>query len=194
LLAEFDVVVWFQVSGDVLGEAQRAALLEWAEAGGGFLGIHGTGGDMSYAWSDHVDRLVRAQFVGHPMGPQFQQGEVRLESPQHPVLRGLPAAWSREDEWYSFAESPRGDGVDVLMTLDEGSYQPRMKIGFYEKDLSMGDDHPVVWAHCIGRGRAVYSALGHLPAAYTEPEHLDLLGNALLWLAERPRDGCQTRR
>ncbi len=193
LLSRFDLIVWFQVSGDVLDEAQRAALLAWAEAGGGFLGIHGTGGDPGYAWSDHVDRLIRAQFVGHPMGPQFQTGTIHLEGPKHPVLRGLPIEWSRVDEWYSFERSPRGPGVRVLATLDEASYSPRMKISFYEKDLSMGEDHPILWTHCIGRGRAIYSALGHLPEAYSEPEHLQLLGNAMDWLLERPAAGCFVR-
>jgi type 1 glutamine amidotransferase len=193
LLSRFDVVVWFQVSGDVLDERQRAALLAWAEAGGGFLGVHGTGGDWSYAWKDHVERLVRAQFVGHPMGPQFQTATIRLEAPEHPVLRGLPSEWSRIDEWYSFESSPRGPGVRVLATLDETTYSPLMKIGFFERDLAMGEDHPIVWSHCIGRGRAIYSALGHGAEAYEEPGHLGLLGNAIEWLAERPATGCLIR-
>ncbi len=190
LLSRFDVVVWHQVSGDVLDAAQRAALLAWAEAGGGFLGIHGTGGDWSYAWTDHVERLVGAQFVGHPMGPQFQTATIRLEAPEHPVLRGLPAAWSRVDEWYSFARSPRGPGVRVLASLDETTYSPLMKIGLFERDLAMGGDHPIVWTHCIGRGRAIYSARGHRAEAYAEREHLVLLGHAIEWLAERPAAGC----
>ena len=146
LLDRFDVIVWFNVSGDVLSEEQRAALLGRLEAGAGFVGIHGTGGDPSYAWPDHPGRLVRAQFVGHPMGPQFQEGTIRVEATDHPVMDGIPSAWVRVEEWYSFAESPRGEAVEVLATLDESTYSPRMKIAMIDRDLRMGDDHPIVWS------------------------------------------------
>ena len=33
-LARFDVIVWFQVSGDVLDDQQRSALQSWIESGG----------------------------------------------------------------------------------------------------------------------------------------------------------------
>ena len=189
-LSRFDVVVWFQVSGDVLDASQRAALLDHLEAGAGFVGVHGTGGDFDYAWPEHPGRLVRAQFIGHPMGPQFQEGTIRVEARTHPVMRGVPTEWTRTEEWYSFERSPRGEGVEVLATLDESTYSPRMKFLFMDRDITMGEDHPVVWAHCIGRGRAVYSALGHLPEAYAEEPHLALLGNAVEWAAKRPAGGC----
>lgn len=190
LLDRFDAIVWFNVSGDVLAEDQRAALLERLEEGAGFLGIHGTGGDPSYAWDAHPERLVRARFVGHPLGPQFQEATIRIEAPSHPVMRHLGPTWSRVDEWYSFERSPRGEGVRVLATLDESSYSPRMKIAMIDRDLSMGEDHPILWSHCIGRGRAIYSALGHQAEAYREPAHLRLLEEAIAWILDAPPGGC----
>lgn len=189
ILERFDVLVWFQVSGNVLAEEQRAALRGWIEAGGAFFGIHGTGGDASYDWAWHPETLVGAQFVGHPMGPQFQEATIRIEAPEHPVMEGLPRVWTRVEEWYSFAESPRGEGVRVLANLDESTYSPRMKIAVIDRDLRMGEDHPIVWTHCIGRGRAIYSALGHQAAAYEEPAHVKLLENGLRWLMGRSRSG-----
>ena len=44
-LARFDVVLWNNVSGDVLTRAQRAAFRRWIEQGGGYVGVHGSGGD-----------------------------------------------------------------------------------------------------------------------------------------------------
>lgn len=189
-LARFDAIVWFNVSGDVLSEAQRSALLEAVRSGTGFLGIHGTGGDPSYAWPGHPGTLVRGQFVGHPMGPQFQEGTIRVEAVDHPVMAGLGPTWTRVEEWYSFEESPRGPGVEVLATLDESTYSPRMKIAILDRDLRMGDDHPIIWTHCIGRGRAIYSALGHQAEAYREPLHRRLLGQAIAWARETPPEGC----
>lgn len=188
-LARFDVIVWFNVSGDVLSEDQRAALLARLEAGAGFFGIHGTGGDPGYEWAAHPDRLVRARFTRHVMGPQFQEGTIRVESTEHPVMRGIDAAWTRVEEWYSFEKSPRGPEVEVLATLDESTYSPRFKMLWMDDDISMGD-HPIIWSHCVGRGRAIFSALGHQAAAYAEPTHLRFLGQAIDWLAETPAAGC----
>ncbi len=194
LLAHFDAIVWFNVSGDVLSEDQRAALLEAIRSGTGFVGIHGTGGDPRYEWPEHPGALVRARFVGHPMGPQFQEGTIRVEAPDHPVMAGIGPSWSRVEEWYSFAESPRGPDVEVLATVDESTYSPRMKIFVIERDLRMGDDHPIIWSHCLGRGRALYSALGHRAAAYQEPTHLRLLAQAIDWVRRTPAEGCRVPR
>ena len=72
-LARFKAVIWNSVSGDVLTSEQRAAFRKWMEKGGGFVGLHGAGGDPQYAWRWYVDNLIGAQFIGHIMGPQFQQ-------------------------------------------------------------------------------------------------------------------------
>ena len=190
LLARFDAIVWFNVSGNVLSEEQRAALLGAIESGTGFFGVHGTGGDPSYEWPAHPGTLVRAQFVGHPMGPQFQEATIHVEAPEHPVMAGIDPEWTRVEEWYSFEKSPRGPGVQVLATLDESTYSPRMKIAILDRDLRMGDDHPIIWTHCVGRGRAIYSALGHQAEAYREPLHRRLLGQAIAWARETPPEGC----
>ncbi len=190
-LARFDAVVWFNVSGDVLAEPQRNALIDYLEAGGGFLGVHGTGGDPNYEWEDHWKRLVGAQFIGHPMGPQFQEATVKVEADQHPVVRHLDTEWVRTDEWYSFDRSVRGTDFEVLATLDESTYTPQMKIVMIDRDLRMGADHPIIWTHCIGRGRALYSALGHQPEAYSEPNHLRMLEEGIAWVAESGIQGCQ---
>jgi type 1 glutamine amidotransferase len=182
-LRRFNAMVWNSASGDVLTPDQRAAFKLYLEAGGGFLGIHGAGGDLKYDWRWYVETLIGAQFIGHPLDPQLQQATVRVEDNTHPATRGLGATWIRTDEWYSFASSPRGRGYRVLASLDESSYQPLFKIPLpftRPRDLHMGD-HPIIWLHCVGNGRAFYSALGHEASAYAEPTHLQMLEGALDW-------------
>jgi type 1 glutamine amidotransferase len=180
-LSRFDAVVWNSVSGDVLTPAQRQAFKAWLEGGGGFVGVHGAGGDPSYRWRWYVDELIGAQFIGHTMWPHEQPGTMHVEAPSHPVTAGLPVTWKRREEWYSFDRSVRAKtGYQVLVTVDEATYQPH---GLFREDIRMGADHPLVWAHCVGRGRAVYSALGHFPASYAEPLHRRLLTNAVDWAA-----------
>jgi type 1 glutamine amidotransferase len=178
ILSRFDAVVFNNVSGDVFTQKQRQALKAFIENGGGFVGVHGAGGDFSYDWRWYVDDLIGAQFRGHPLNPQFQRATVHVEDKAHPAMQGLPESWQRIDEWYSFEHAPHGPGYHVLLTLDEGSYANHKMMG---KDLSMGRNHPIAWWHCVGKGRALYSAMGHQAAAYSEPEYRTMLHNAVDW-------------
>jgi len=180
-LGRFDVLVWNNVSGDVLTEAQRRAFKEYLEGGGAVLGIHATGGSPQYDWDWYPRDFICAQFTGHPVLPQFQQAEVIVETPAHPAMAHLPETWTFTDEWYSFEESPR-DRVEVLASLDEDTYTPALAgpIG----DLRMGD-HPIIWHHTVGEGHVFYSALGHRAAAYRNENYRTLLREACLWLLKQ---------
>lgn len=188
-LARFDVVVFLNASGDILDEAQEQAFQSWLESGGGWLGMHAAGDSSHLEWQWYRDNLIGATFTAHILDPQFQRATVVLENDQHPVLRGLPAIWEHEEEWYSWERSPRAEGFTVLATLDESSYSPVQKFMGEERDLSMGD-HPVVWSNCIGVGRTVYAAMGHKAEAFEQPQVRQLIENALAWLVEAPAAGC----
>ena len=189
-LSRVSVAVWHQVSGDVLDDAQKQALRSWIEAGGGWVGIHGAGGDSFYAWPWYEDVLVGALFIGHPMGPQFQQAKLVVEDRTHPATRELPASFVHDEEWYSFDQSVRAKGYRVLATVDESSYSPRLKFLGADRDLRMGADHPVIWSHCAGRGRVFYSALGHQAKSYALPEMEHLLEGAIAWASRLEGEGC----
>lgn len=182
-LHDFDAVVWNNVSGDALTLPQEAAFKTYMEHGGGFAGIHGSGGDPFWAWDWYADTLLGARFIGHPMRPQFQAAKVRIESPRSGITADLPDEWTMTEEWYSFAASPRGTGVHVLATLDEATYNPA--------ELAMGADHPIAWTQCIGSGRAFYTAIGHRPESYVEPNSVKLLEQGIAWAAGRGGTRCK---
>ena len=184
LLQRFDVVVWFQTSGDTLNPDQKAALRRYIEGGGGFVAVHGAGGDPAYDWAWYVDELIGAQFVGHTMSPQFQTATLIVRDPAHPATAQLPARFEHTEEWYSFASNPEARGARVLVAVDESTYT--RELGWFglimDNTLDMGD-HPIVWSHCPGEGRALFSALGHQAAAYDVPEQRALLEGAVAWAA-----------
>ncbi len=186
-LRRFDAVIWNNISGDVLTLAQRRAFESYIAQGGGFVGLHGSAGDFIYFWDWYVDTLIGARFVGHPMNPQFQNARVVAEGRDHPAGRGLPAEWTMMDEWYSFRASPRLTGATVIATLDESTYKQEGPMG---QKLSMGSDHPIAWTRCIGKGRSFYSAIGHRPETYTEPNNAVMLEAAITWAADR-RQPCR---
>ncbi len=187
-LAQFDVVVWNNNSGDVLTLSQRKAFEDYINQGGGFFGIHGAGGDTSVYWDFYVESLIGAHFIGHPMDPQFQLAQLNVEGNATKIGANLRSGWQMKDEWYSFSNNPRKRGAEVIVTLDEDTYVP---IGLEGKDLRMGADHPLVWTQCVKAGRAFYTAIGHRPEVYYIPENLILLREGLVWAADKGARSCQ---
>jgi type 1 glutamine amidotransferase len=189
LLARFDVVVFANTSGDTLSDEQDAAFAAWLTAGGGWVGVHAAGDGSHEAWTWYVENLIGASFIGHIMNPQFQTARLVIEDRSHPATRSLPEQWSHEEEWYSWESSPRDAGFHVLASIDESSYSPHFSLAGREIDLRMGD-HPAIWTRCVGKGRALYSALGHQAAAYTSPEYRSVLEGAVAWAARLEGEGC----
>ncbi len=190
ILARFDAVVFNNVSGDVFTSDQRAAFQSFLEAGGGYVGIHAAGDNSHEAWGWYMTDIIGTLFTGHPMDPQFQQATVRIEDRTHPATDHLQPEWVRTDEWYSFDRSPRDvPGVNVLATLDERTYDPG---SFFGTELAMGADHPIIWWRCAGKGRVLYSALGHTAESYAEAEYVALLQDAIGWSMKLQGEACGT--
>ena len=57
-------------------------------------------------------------------------------------------------------------------------------------DLAMGADHPIGWWHCVGKGRALYTAMGHQASAYAEPHYRSMLQGAVRWALRQEGSGC----
>lgn len=185
-LSKFNLVIWNNNSGDTLNEDQKNAFKAWLEKGGVYFGIHGAGGDpapvgaraAAYAgirsesnWQWYVDDILTVQFVGHS---RIQPADIHVEDTKSPLAKGLPAVWHRSDEWYAFSTNPRSKpGVHVIAAVDEKTYDPGA--------FSMGADHPSIWWHCVGNGRALFSALGHGAEMYQEPLMIQFLDNAMAW-------------
>ncbi len=170
-LGALDVVVFLSTTGDVLDDDQQAAFERFIRAGKGFVGVH-SASDTEYDWPFYGE-LVGAYFREHPA---IQAADLKLEDANDPTTVGLPATWSRTDEWYAFRDNPRPN-VHVLLTLDESSYSPGT--------ATMGADHPITWLHEYAGGRAFYTALGHTKQSYGEPLFLGMLTHAIEWAGKR---------
>lgn len=174
-LRRFAVVVLNSASGDFLTSEQRGAFERFVARGGGVVALHAAGDD-SHKEPWYVDTIIGTRFIGHPGGEdQFQAARVVVDRPSHPIMAGVKLPWSPTDEWYSFANDPAARGMTVLARIDEASYRPGEK-------LAMGN-HPVIWTNPNARGRIVYSALGHTPEAYADPNYRRILANAVRWAA-----------
>lgn len=148
----YAAVVFLSTSGDVLTPAGRTGLRAYCAAGGGFMGVHAAA-CTEYGWPFYGE-LLGARFDRHPA---FQPGTVVIEDHEHPATAHLGGTWDFTDEWYEFREDPRGR-VRVLASADASS------------SGGTGDGHPLVWTREHGGARVFFTALGHAPQAYTEPD------------------------
>lgn len=174
-LARFKVVIWANASGPLLRPDQRKALQHFIEQGGGFIGIHAAGDGSHKDWSWYQNTLLGTSFIGHTLIPH-KQNALLVRQNDHRVLAGLPDQWRHYDEWYAFDRSPEITGATVLLTVDENSYKPGK--------FSMKPKHPVVWVKQVGRGRTLYSALGHAKESFDTPEYQQLIVQAIEWAGQ----------
>ncbi len=180
LLNQFDLVVWNNVSGSVLNEKQQLALKNWIARGGGWVGVHGSGGDVKYHWPWYVETLLGTQFVGHTSQPQIQDADVLTADGGGELVSHLPARWRiAQEEWYAFETNPRDKGYDIVLTIDESSYNTDGDNWLWH-NRTVGE-HPLAWRHQLEAGRVFYSAIGHQAVTYDIPEYRELWAKALRW-------------
>jgi type 1 glutamine amidotransferase len=174
-LGRYAVVVFLSATGDpVTTQAEKDAFQRYIEHGGGFVGIHAAA-DSGYNWAWY-GQLVGAYFKQHPAQ---QNALIRVEDPNHPSTQGLPAQFTRFDEWYDFQTNPRAN-VHVLTNVDDNSYT----------GSTMGADHPNTWCHNFDGGRAWYTGLGHTIASFSEANFLHLVLGGIQTAAGAVASNC----
>ncbi|WP_407319870.1 ThuA domain-containing protein [Isoptericola halotolerans] len=153
----------------LLDDAELTALQGYVHGGGGVVGIHAATDTMHT--SSWFTQLIGggARFAGHP---QQQTATMRVESPAHPSMQGVPLEWERWDEWYNYTLNPRGD-VHVLMTLDESTYSGG----------TMGEDHPIAWCQNFEGGRSWHQGAGHVDESWSDPTFLTSVLRGVQWTA-----------
>ncbi|MEV6375388.1 ThuA domain-containing protein [Micromonospora musae] len=174
-LAQYEVVVFLNTTGDVLNAGQQTAFEQYIGSGGGYVGVHAAA-DTEYGWSFYGN-LVGAYFASHPA---IQQANVKVENRAHAASAHLPQTWTRTDEWYNYQTNARST-ARVLATLDESSYSGG----------GMGADHPHSWCKTYNGGRAFYTGGGHTQASYAEPAFRAHLLGGIRYAAGRTKADCR---
>ncbi|MEX2512528.1 MAG: ThuA domain-containing protein [Cyclobacteriaceae bacterium] len=158
VLEQYSAIVFLNTTGDVLNHRQESDFERYMQAGGGYVGVHAAA-DTEYDWKWYGN-LVGGYFSDHPgindPHPNVQEGILEITNEEHRSTSFLPNPWARTDEWYSYKNF--NEKVNVLMTLDEDSYQGGENMG----------NHPIAWFHEYDGGRAFYTGGGHTKASFED--------------------------
>jgi uncharacterized protein len=145
-------------------------LRQWLEAGGQWLGLHGTSGGRAERVEGMRQRrtvktehhaLLGSRFLTHPPICKIR---VDVRDTDHPITRGLATSFDVEDEPY-FIELQDPASTRILLTADYGPGAVSPSIGtLYPSDTSLQSDgrtRVLGYTRAIGAGGATYFALGH---------------------------------
>lgn len=179
-LAKFKLVIFNNSTGRVLNDEQQLALEKYVENGGSLMGIHGAG-DNSHHWDWYVDNLLGTTFSHHPLSPQFQKAIVTLEASVDSSFKTqLPARWEGNDEWYVFFNQPKD--AQVIYFIDGEKILPSGNmLWMKDKNFGMGKYHPVAWHKTVGKGKTIYTSMGHSKEVWANPAFTQLIEQGIRW-------------
>jgi type 1 glutamine amidotransferase len=175
-LKQFQVIVFLNTTGDILNPEQQKVMERFIQSGKGFVGIH-SASDTEYDW-DWYTKLVGRMFYIHPT---IQTAKLQVLDSSFPGLQEFDNGRLWTDEWYQFSEEKVKD-LHYVLAVDESTYNAKADWGA-KKGEGMGKFHPIAWYHNYDGGRSFYTALGHLPANFSNEAFLNHLYAGILWAA-----------
>lgn len=197
VLAGYQVVLFLDTRPE--DPAQRAAFRDYMQHGGAWLGFHFaafalTPSAVPQDWDwFHQEFLGSGQYVSNTWRPTA--AVLRVESPDHPAVRGLPLTFSSApNEWYRWERDLRANpDIRILLAIDPASFP--LGTGPKPQEIWHSGYYPVAWTNV--KYRMAYVNMGHNDLDYEHRANRELsftFGNetqnrfilqTLLWLGGR---------
>jgi type 1 glutamine amidotransferase len=150
-------------------EEQGRAIKDFVEAGGALYALHNSS-HISLSSQDYRE-VMGGAYIDHPALRPFKVSVVNKE---HPITRGVQDFIVNDEQHFvTYDKDPkyillRSENIDGLTDISEG------------KDL--GAKAIAGWAYDFGKGRVVFTAVGHTLHSMWQPEYFKLQKNAVGWL------------
>lgn len=169
-LAGFDALALytcFALGDDALEDKSRAAVPAHAQraveafvaGGGAFLPLHGI--ICSYPGWRGLYEMIGAEWIWGVSGHDPQETFTARWVKAHPLWAGAEDITQFDEKYHAL--------------------RPHRPVRRFLEVEWQGEAQPMGWTTSYGRGRVVYSALGHTPAAMGHPDHAALLRRGLAW-------------
>jgi len=150
-------------------EEQGRAIKDFVGAGGALYALHNSS-HISLS-SRNYREVMGGAYIDHPALRPFK---VSVVNKDHPITRGVQDFIVNDEQHFvTYDRDPsyillRSENTDGLTDVSEG------------KDL--GTTAIAGWAYDFGKGRVVFTAVGHTLHAMWQPEYFKLQKNAVRWL------------
>ena len=148
-----------------LTEDQATALKDFVSSGNAFYSLHNNS-HVSLSSKTYRD-VMGGAYIGHPPLRPFR---VRVVNTMHPITQGIND-FTVNDEQH-FVEYDKEQKYILLQAenIDGLTYE------------NLGAKSIAGWAYDYGRGRVVFTSVGHTIHALWNPEYLKLQKRAIRWL------------
>ena len=167
-LEKLDVLAFATTGNLDFSDEQKQGILDFVKNGKGFLGVHNAT-DTCYDWPEYGE-MLGGWFNGHPW---HQEVGIVVEDGDHPATRMLAEQFTVTDEIYTFKNWDRSK-THVLMRLDNETVD-------LEKGNRDDHDYAMGWCHNYGKGRVMYTALGHPDALWHQDWFLEHIAGCIRW-------------
>ncbi len=148
-----------------LTEEMAVAVKDFVSEGKGFYSLHN---NSHVSLSSKTYRDVQGgAYIGHPPLRPFK---VRVINSSHPITQGVQDFIVNDEQHYVEYDKDKKYLLLESENLDGLTFQ------------KLGTKAHAGWAYDYGKGRVVFTAVGHTIHALNNPEHMKLQRRAVQWL------------
>jgi type 1 glutamine amidotransferase len=153
-------------------EAQGQAIKDFVNAGGGFYPMHNSS-HISLGCKNYRD-VMGGAYVGHPPLRPF---EVHATANAHPITAGMHTFVVNDEQHYvDYDKDPKY----VILESEN-----RDGLTYETGGKKLGTKSPAGWAYDYGKGRVVFTAVGHTVHAMWNPQYIELQKRSIRWLLKQ---------
>jgi len=164
-------------------EEQGQAVQEFVAAGNGLYSLHNNA--FLSRSSKNYREVQGGVALSHPALRPFK---VRIVNKEHPVTKGVEDFMVTDEQHYNVYDKGPNNILLHSENLDGLTFEAVLRDpkeggpGASGPPQNLGTTSVSGWAHEYGRGRVVFTAIGHTIHAMWQPEHLKMQKNAIRWL------------
>lgn len=146
-------------------EEQGAAIKDFVSAGNGLYALHNCS-HISLS-SKNYREVMGGAYIGHPPLRPFR---VKATENKHPITAGIDAFIVNDEQHYvSYDKDPK-HAILEAENIDGLDFEGR------------GTRSVSGWAYDFGKGRVVFTAVGHTIHAMWNPQYLEIQKRSVRWL------------
>lgn len=165
----------------LLSEKQRKKVEDWYKKGGGIVALHAAlVHQKEWTW---FNELAGCDFNSDS---EFLEAKVVVDpkAKNHPAVKGHGMSFMYRADWTNHDESVTGKpGFQVLLRVDESTFEPVRDYFKTRGGKAMGKDHPIAWINTLNGGRFFYTELGHDVRSLETPFGRQHILEAIKWAA-----------